>query len=168
MQTTTSWHPVLSFDIDTINRIGDLVHADLPERREVFAEKTALFPGGCRKLVDGARIVGYGIAHPWILFSIPPLDTFLGSLPQNPQCLYIHDVVVLPEARGGRAAARYVDYIKNLAMAMNIGSLALVSVYGTDVLWSRFGFQVVHNPELNGKLASYGTTAKYMVYGRHD
>lgn len=53
-------------------------------------------------------------------------------------------------------------------MAMNIGSLALVSVYGTDVLWSRFGFQVVHNPELNGKLASYGTTAKYMVYGRHD
>lgn len=164
MSNTTDWQPLLPSDLDSVNRIADLIHTSLPERPEVFEEKVRLFPSGCRKLVSGDDIVGYGISHPWMLYSIPPLDEFLKSLPQNPECLYIHDIVVLPKARGNGAAARYVDYIKHLAAAMSIRSLALVSVYGTGVLWRRFGFRVVQNPELDRKLVSYGATAKYMVY----
>jgi len=98
-----------------------------------------------------------------MLNSIPPLDEFLKSLPKEPECLYLHDIVVAPEARGLGAAARYVDYIKQLAHEISIKSLALVSVYGTDVLWSRFGFRAVLNSSLSRKLGSYGATAKYML-----
>jgi N-acetylglutamate synthase-like GNAT family acetyltransferase len=114
-------------------------------------------------LVSGDHIVGYGISHPWTLYSIPPLDTFLATLPANPECLYIHDVVVLPEARGRGAAARYVDYIKWLAGESAIRSLALVSVYGTDALWSRFGFRVIVSSNLKNSLTSYGASARYMM-----
>jgi N-acetylglutamate synthase-like GNAT family acetyltransferase len=110
------------------------------------------------------KMVGYGISHPWTLNSIPPLDDFLVMLPHNPECLYIHDVVVMPEARGHGAATNYVDYIKGLAVQIGIDSLALVSVYGTDVLWGRFGFKAVQNAQLSRKLESYGATAKYMIW----
>lgn len=123
MKNTADWHPLLPSDLDSVNRIADLIHTSLPERPEVFEEKVRLFPSGCRKLISGSKIVGYGISHPWTLFSIPPLDEFLKILPQTPQCLYIHDIVVLPEARGSGAAERYVDYVKNLATAMSIRSL---------------------------------------------
>lgn len=168
MNAILDWQPLLSEDLDMVNAIADRVHKTLPERPEVFAEKVRLFPEGCRKLFFQNKMVGYGISHPWTLYSIPPLDEFLVSLPQNAQCIYIHDVVVLPEARGQNAAGRYVDYIKRLATRLAIPSLALVSVYGTDVLWSRFGFHGVQNEELSRKLVSYGATAKYMICGPND
>jgi len=157
------WAPLAPADLDSVNRIADLVHTTLPERPEVFEEKVTLFPKGCRKFVCEERILGYGISHPWTLHSIPPLDTFLERLPSNPDCLYIHDVVVMPEARGRGAAARYVDYIKAIAADSGIWSLALVSVYGTDVLWSRYGFRVVLGSALDDKVASYGASARYMI-----
>jgi len=159
----SEWLPLLPADLDSVNRIADSVHTTLPERPEVFEEKVTLYPRGCRKFVSGDHIVGYGISHPWTLYSIPPLDKFLKTLPLNPACLYIHDVVVLPGARGRGAAARYVDYIKRLARESAIWSLALVSVYGTDMLWSRFGFRVIANSDLDEKLTSYGASARYMV-----
>jgi ribosomal protein S18 acetylase RimI-like enzyme len=158
------WQPLLQSDLDLVNEIADRIHTSLPERSEVFAEKVRLFPSGCRKLVIDKKMVGYGISHPWILYAIPPLDEFLVGLPARPECIYIHDVVVLPEARGQNAAGHYIDYLKALAAKSKLPSLALVSVYGTDVLWSRYGFQVVQNDQLDRKLKSYGATAKYMIW----
>ncbi len=140
MGNNSNWQPLLESDLDSVNEIADRIHTSLPERSEVFAEKVRLFPSGCRKLISEDKMSGYGISHPWMLYSIPPLDEFLKTLPPKPECLYIHDVVVLPEARGSGAAAHYVEYIKHLAAELGIPSLALVSVYGTDALWSRFGF----------------------------
>lgn len=162
------WYPLLLSDLDAVNTIANAAHPGLPERPEVFAEKISLFPAGCRKLLLGSEIVGYGLSHPWMLYSIPPLDEFLRTLPQEPQCIYIHDVVVIPRARGHGAARCYVDLTKALARSIGIASLALVSVYGTDVLWSRLGFRVINGSDVNAKLGSYGTTAKYMIMELDD
>jgi hypothetical protein len=150
-------------NLDTVNAIGDAIHTELPERPEVSGEKFRLFPAGCQILMRGTEIVGYGISHPWILNNIPPLDTFLERLPEKPECLFIHDVVVLPIARGYNAAASYIDEMCRIARSIHLKSLALVSVYGTTPLWSRYGFEVVTDPSLNDKLKSYGKTAKYMI-----
>lgn len=56
-----------------------------------------------------------------------------------------------------------IDAFKQLAAALGIAALALVSVYGTDEFWGRWGFREVCVSELNAKLSSYGTSAKYMV-----
>ena len=168
MTKAAEWLPLLPQDLDSVNSIADRVHKTLPERPEVFEEKATLFPQGCRKLVFNGKTVGYGISHPWMLNSIPPLDDFLEELPKHPECMYLHDIVILPEARGGGAAANYVEYVKRLSVSMEIKSLALVSVYGTDVLWSRFGFRAIHSPDLSAKLASYGATAKYMICRQNE
>jgi len=162
-QSQPIWRPICADDLDSVNQIADQIHTGLPERPEVFAEKVSLFPQGCQKLIMNNQMVGYGICHPWNLNSIPPLDAFLKRLPNDFQCLYIHDVVVLPQARGHAASAAYVDYIKQLAKSMSVSFMALVSVYGTDVLWGRYGFSVVKDTKLSKKLTSYGETAKYMT-----
>jgi hypothetical protein len=157
------WLPLTINDLGRVDCIANVIHSGLPERTEVFSEKIRLFPRGCFKYIYTDRIVGYGISHPWKLFSIPELDAFLGNCPDNPDCLYIHDVAILQEARGHHAAADYVSIIKHIAQELLVPTLACVSVYGTDVLWKRFGFIVTESDAISQKLTTYGTSAKYMI-----
>lgn len=158
-----AWTPLVEADIGEVFRIATLIHLMLPERAEVFAEKLRLFPDGCFKLMYEGRMAGYAISHPWKLYSVPQLDEFLHSLPKDPDCIYIHDVAALPVARGRNAAGLFVEQISLVARTMGVKHLACVSVYGTDVLWARFGFRVATSDEMTSKLASYGESAKYMI-----
>jgi GNAT superfamily N-acetyltransferase len=158
-----TWRAATSADLQAVNDIRDSIHLTLPEGPEVFAEKFRLFPEGCFVFSREALVLGYGLSHPWLLRMIPPLDQFLGALPALPECLFIHDVVVLPQARGHGAASTLVDLLARLARKRGIPYLALVSVYNTDALWARFGFQVVTDSVLSKKLRTYGETARYMI-----
>jgi ribosomal protein S18 acetylase RimI-like enzyme len=157
------WRPARISDLAAICAIAARIHPDLPERPEVFAEKMRLYPDGCRTLVAGEAIAGYGLSHPWRQNRIPPLDGFLERLPEDADCLYMHDVAVLPDFRGG-AARDYVAAVEELARASHIATLALVSVYATRPLWDRLGFRpVTADAELRVKLTSYGESATYML-----
>ena len=157
------WRPANASDLPAISTIAARIHSDLPERLEVFAEKMRLYPEGCRVLAADDGIVGYGLAHPWMQHRIPPLDGFLEQLPGDADCIYLHDVAVLPDFRGG-VARDYVIAIEQLARALGIATLALVSVYATRPLWERLGFRpVTADAELRAKLASYGNSATYML-----
>ncbi|WP_426615173.1 GNAT family N-acetyltransferase [Bradyrhizobium sp. McL0616] len=157
------WRPARVSDFLGIVAIAAQIHPDLPERPKVFMEKMQLYPRGCGVLVANDAIAGYGLAHPWKQAEIPPLDGFLGRLPEDADCLYVHDVAVLPDFRGGVARA-YVAMIEELARASGIATLALVSVYATRPLWERLGFRpVTPDAELRAKLTSYGESATYML-----
>ncbi len=157
------WRPASKTDLNAVWRIADRIHPALPERPEIFAEKLRLFGDGCFVLKGGETIVGYAVAHPWQLKQIPPLDALLGALPAVPECLFVHDVAVLPEARGHGAAAMLIAILTHIAKKHSLPHLALVSVYGTDALWSGHGFKPVRDEALRAKLASYGESAKYMI-----
>ncbi|HEY9595677.1 MAG TPA: hypothetical protein VHE79_14455 [Spirochaetia bacterium] len=72
VERATVWLPLAPSDLVSVTAIAERIHPGLPERPEVFAEKIALFAAGCRRLVRGSETVGYGIAHPWMLHSVPP------------------------------------------------------------------------------------------------
>ncbi|RQH15630.1 GNAT family N-acetyltransferase [Bradyrhizobium sp. RP6] len=157
------WRPAHPSDLPAIGAIAARIHPDLPESPEVFAEKMRLYPDGCRVLVAGDEIAGYGLAHPWKQHQIPPLDGFLERLPADADCLYLHDIAVLPDRRGGVARA-FMTAIAELARASGIATLALVSVYTTRPLWERLGFRpVAADAALRAKLACYGEGATYML-----
>lgn len=157
------WRCAHATDIEAISAIAARIHPDLPERPAVLAEKMRLYPDGCRVLVAGDGIAGYGLAHPWMQRQIPPLDGFLERLPDEADCLCVHDVAVLPDARGGVARA-YVAEIEQLARSSGITTLTLVSVYGTRAMWERLGFHpVTPDAAMRAKLASYGADAIYML-----
>jgi ribosomal protein S18 acetylase RimI-like enzyme len=151
-------------DVPHISAIANLVHATLPERSAVFADKIKLAPQTCFVLQADGATVGYALAHPWTLHRIPLLDSFLGELPPHADSLYVHDVVVLPEYRGKRAVASLIEIISAWARARGIRFLALVSVYHTQAMWKRFKFCAADgNVALAAKLQSYGDTARYMI-----
>ena len=159
--TNADWKPLEAGDIPAVFAIAGRLHPELPERLEVLAEKRRLFPDGCRKLVAGGAVVGYGLAHPWRLNAAPKLNAFMERLPAAPDCLYLHDMAVLPEARGRGAAGAYVVYLEGLARRLGLKHLALVSVYGTVPLWEKLGFKT-HSAGAP-PLPSYGPTAAYML-----
>ena len=121
-----------------------------------------LYPDGCCVLAAGNEIAGYGLAHPWMRQQIPPLDGFLDRLPDAADCLYVHDVAVLPDFRGGTTRA-YVAEIEELARSSGIATLALVSVYDTRPLWEHLGFRRRAGCGAARQTFSYGASATYML-----
>jgi GNAT superfamily N-acetyltransferase len=114
-------------------------------------------------LERGGEVLGYAIAHPWTQGSIPQLDTLLGALPDDADCLYLHDIAILPAARGHGSARDMVDRLAEVARARGLRALALTSVYGTQDFWSSCGFVAAPTRDMADKLASYGGPAIYMM-----
>ncbi len=96
-------------DTPGLMSIAAVAHPSYPENEAVFAERLFLFPAGCRALVgvDG-RLHGYVVSHPWRDATPVPLNTLLAALPPQPTTLYLHDLALLPTARGTGAADEVV------------------------------------------------------------
>ncbi len=156
------WRPLRQSDLLAVVDLADELHPDAYERAEVFEEKLALFPAGCFALERDGAVLGYAIAHPWLENEIPPLDAFLNRLPDAPDCLFLHDVAIAAEGRGHGSAGALIDLLASVAQCERLFSLALVSMYGSDVLWRRLGFERFRSDRLSARLANYGAGAVYM------
>lgn len=156
------WRPLRRADFEAVMRLADRLHPDAQERAEVFVEKWRLFPAGCFALEQNGAMLGYAISHPFRVNEIPPLDAFLGTLPDRPDCLFLHDVAIAAQGRGYGCAAVLIDRLVDIAKQQKLPALALVSLYGSNVLWTRLGFEHVQDDQLAAQLARYGESASYM------
>lgn len=160
---TSRWREMTSADLPAVARVAAIVHPLYPEADAVFAERLRLYPSGSRVLVDDAGAVqGYAASHPWRQGAIPPLDSLLGSLPPDADSYYIHDIAVLPAARGQGAAQDCVAALADHAARAGFVTMSIVAIAGTQAFWEKQGFRVVDLPELTAKLASYDSAARYM------
>ncbi|MDQ2104703.1 GNAT family N-acetyltransferase [Azospirillum isscasi] len=163
------WRPMEPADLDRVMAIAEVVHPDYPEDRAVFAERLALYPDGCAMAethaaeADGVCI-GYIVMHPGRLGTPPPLDSPLGALPEAPDCLYLHDVALLPAARGLGLGVAALERMNALAARQGFRWLALTSTPGARAFWDAQGFLPQDGgPGLAAKLASYGGGMTYMA-----
>lgn len=155
------WRNLTLDDIDGLMRVADQVHPGLPENPDVFAERVRLYPGGCLALVEDDQICGYSISHPIRQGQPPALGTLLGDVAPDADQYYIHDVAILSRLRGRGLADEGIR--KLLEVAGRYPTTCLVSVYGTEPFWRRFGF--VPEPvdeSLLGKLRAYGEDARFL------
>lgn len=149
-------------DLPAVVGIAEEVHPDYPEEEHVFAERLALFPDGCRLLVERGEALGYLISHPWSQSSPPALDTRLGTIPDPASTYYIHDLALMPSARGRGLAADAIAAAAACARKMGCPSLSLVAVGNSLGFWEAQGFVTVSNRRVEQALASYGGGACYM------
>ncbi len=151
-------------DLPAVLRIAAEVHPGYPERNEVFAERLALHPGGCLVLDGEGEPLGYCISHPW-RGEPPALDTLLDALPPQPLGWYLHDVALLPAARGLGAPAALLACLRERAAAAGLQSLYLTAVNKSAPYWRRQGFEEVpaKDAKQREKLRSYGPDARLMV-----
>lgn len=157
------WCSTTDAELAAIGNIDDAIHGKLSENPEIFEEKLRLFPEGCFVLIEDRAVVGYGFCHPWYLCDIPKLNHRLGRIPSDPQCMFIHDIAILPRGRGRGASGSLVELIASLATKRKLHHLALVAVHNSHPYWARLGFELAESPALAKKLATYGPDARYMV-----
>ena len=158
-----AWRLMTPEDMPRVQVLADTIHVGHPEDLEVLAERQRLYPQGCLMLTEGQQAIGYALTHPWHYGEPPPLNGLLGKLPAAPTTYYIHDVALLPAARGKGYAVQAAERLIAHARAEGFGNLSLVAVNRSQAFWERFGFRMVSITSLDAKLASYGPDAVLMV-----
>lgn len=161
--TNMKWRPMAPADLPAINEIAKCVHPDYPERPEIFAERLSLYPQGCHALIEGDSIRGYVLSHPWRSFDPPALDSLLDGLPSRVGTYYLHDISILPRARGRGLADPIIESLIAAARSTGFASMSLVAVNDSVEFWMRRGFEIVETPELAHRLATYDGEARFMV-----
>ncbi len=100
----------------------------------------AAAPEMCAVAESEEGMLGYMLAHPWVPDDLPPLNEPLTKCPPGASCLFIHDLALLPSARGRGLASEMVRRLLATAEAEEMTSASLLSVQGTTEFWARFGF----------------------------
>ena len=157
-----NWRAMLASDIPAVVVISDEVHGDLTESAEVFAERLALYPEGCFLFDLDGEAVGYLISHPWRRRSPVPLDVLVGAIPADADSYYLHDLALLPSARGSGAGGVVIGQALAHAARAGFREASLVAVHGADSFWARQGFRYVDDEALARKLQSYGEGTFFM------
>lgn len=159
-----SWRAMTPADLDAVADIALVAFPDHFEGRDCFENRLALYPGGCFVLAGGEGTPrGYLVAYPWAAESAPALNTRIGSIPAGAAVLYLHDLALHPEVRGGGWTRAIVERLADQARAAGFPALALVAVNDAAPFWERHGFVVADPPGMADKLAGYGANARYMV-----
>lgn len=146
-------------DLPALCAIADLVHPDHPESSEALASRLTRFPAGCFLAEGKPGMFGYCLSHPGQIGQPPPLDSVLTELPAGADCLYLHDLALIPAARGRGLGEAMVEMLATVARAHGLDRIALTAVSGSWGFWERQGFHRTACPAL----ASYGHAAVYMV-----
>jgi len=161
--TNPFWRPLTTIDLPAVQAIAATVHPGFFESPDIFAERLRLYPGGAHLLEFDGEPRGYIFAHPWRAGTVPMLNSLLGAIPEGADSYYLHDLALLPSARGTGAATQIVGQQIALAASEGFRSASLVAVNGSAGFWQRLGFAPDHRPELDNKLRSYEPSACYMV-----
>ncbi len=166
MQRNTSnfcWRSMREDDLATVIAIAVQLHPAYPEDEQIYAERLALYPNGCLALEVNRNVVGYAISHPWLDRQAPALNSLLQALPIHPSTYYIHDVALLPAARGLGAVEQLLANLLPIARGYGLSTMSLTAVNNSYDFWTRHGFIEIDDPALQKKLNSYDLAARFLL-----
>jgi len=157
------WRKMKTADVPIVTALANAIHTAYPEDEAVFAEKVCLYPDACHSLLINDVLVGYALAHPWLFGQAPALNSLLGALPLHPDTLYLHDVALIPEARGKGAVRTLLQLLIRHAKERGFPSLSLTAVNNSVEYWRGNGFILIGDAAHSQGLASYGKEAYAMA-----
>lgn len=157
-----TWRRAETPDIPRIAHISSVALAGYPEEEAIFEELLRLAPAGCFVLEVGGEVSGYLVGHPWLREHPPALNEKIGALPDRPDCWYIHDLSLLPSARGFGAARSAVGLVADGALSAGLDTISLVAVNNAAGFWEAQGFRPLMGKAMRERVASYGEDALYM------
>ena len=141
------WRQMTIEDISTVSSIAMDIWAAYGETPVIYENKFRTYPTGCYVYDDNNVIKGYVISHPSNLLYPPQLNTSL-ALDEEVNCLFIHDIVVLPECRGKGIAHQIIHHILASNPVVSLVACDDENVQTKDY-WLRYGFQVAETIDSN-------------------
>jgi predicted N-acetyltransferase YhbS len=115
--------------------------APLVEDEAVFLERLRVFPTGLFGAISGETLAGYAVCHPWRHGKSVPLNSAVLKIPEDPDCLYIHDVAVRPAFRGVHIGGWLVAAVMEVGIIAGLERFTLTAVQSSERYWERFGFR---------------------------
>ena len=150
-------------DLPAVMRIAAQVHPDYPEDEAIFVERQQLYAPGCWVRQQADELCGYLVSHPSRLGMPPALNSLLHALPSPASSYYLHDIALLPAARGANAAGEILAKLCTQAVHEGLDNLSLIAVHQSSPFWQKQQFQPANHLVPADKLHSYDTAACYMV-----
>lgn len=133
--------PLVTADLPALFRIeADAYRPELRESEAAILAKLALFRAGALGCFDTDHLCGYAFALPWRAGAVIGIAQVLDALPDEPDVMYIHDMVVAPEHRQRGVASTLLAEIVRVADALHLDRFSLVAVQGSEPFWRRAGF----------------------------
>ena len=157
------WKSMTPADLPPVERVAETIHPAYPEHASIFTERLDLYPPGCLVLEINQTIQGYAIGHPSRIQHPPALNTLLGRLPRHPDAFHIHDLALLPTARGAGHANAAIEIFIEQAKALTLPRMSLIAVGESQNFWRRNGFEIADQTPVRACLATYGDNAIFMT-----
>lgn len=145
-----SWRLMAAADMPAVAAISDAVHGDYTEQAAIYVERLILYPAGCWLLERDGKATGYLISHPWAGGQPPALNHPIQTLPDPADHYYLHDLALLPDARGSGVAQAAIGIVQDQARRAGFSRIALTAVNGADAFWVRNGFTAIAGGETYG------------------
>src|SRR4051812_36424782 len=143
------WRPMLAGDTAGVADLANAVHLSYPEDPKVFEDRLSVYPQGCYILEDGKVPKGLLLSHPWLRRAIPGLNSTLGSLPERPDCFYLHDLALDESVRGQGHALSAVEIVFGLARSGGLSTILLMAVGNAHKFWEHVGFHRYESYEMD-------------------
>ncbi len=146
-------------DLPAVMEVQQSAYSDaLLESEASFACKLRLQGALAWGAFDGHELQAYLFCHPWTAGEEVPLDARDMIVPDEPDCLYFHDLAVRATCRGRGLGDRLVDEALRSARTSRYRTCALVAVQSSRGFWERHGFRAERALEYGA-----GVRAHYMV-----
>lgn len=133
------------------------------EAESVFAERIANCSASAWLAGQGQQVLGYLFSYPSQSGKVCALDSVFAAQP-GADCLYLHDMAVLPQAQGQGIARALHQSAMHYAQQQQYACSALVAVLDAASFWQKLGYRADFplSPAQQENLLSYGTTACYL------
>lgn len=157
-------YPATDYDLDAILAIQDLCYHEIePESAESMVSKIHISPDTCFVAKDKQEIKGYLLSIPATLGNPPQLHSDTQILDHNPNCLYLHDLAIHPNARGLGVGKLLFNHFAQIAYQKQFQHASLISIQNSVPFWKQYGFLPISPDQfLQKKLKTYGENATYM------
>lgn len=153
-------------DLDEILRVQKLCYQDIePESPEAYINKLEQAPDCAFVIADQNQVLAYLFAMPIILNEPPVLDSADYILPNQANCLYLHDLAIAPNGRGQGLSQPLLNAFFNRAKARELPQSSLIAIQGSTPFWNKYGFKqtaLSNSTPIQNKLKSYGQ-AQYLI-----
>jgi len=159
--------PMILQDLEGVTEVQKKTFTqNLCEKHSVMLNRFETFGQYFYVAKNENAIIGYMLSFPWRSGHTPINNQNFPTILQAPDCFYIHDITLLPEARGTGLARAMIEKACETGRSLGFKTISLVAVAQSGDYWDKINFQEhldIPVEKKNAIIANYGEGSRLML-----